>query len=1399
MVLIESCKLTDFVNNKCMIDKIINKIIIYFKSNIKEQGILLKNIDPVPGKYIINVTINISGCNVYLYGNYENHKITFLRNGNNIFIVEISEKQKKPFNIGILSNNAGDSKICEITNFSMTKQRNQLLTETQGDIFKNDANIISEIKKNNALKCEINIDIASNIDNKKYSTQPVNFSNILSNRIMNRKISIVMSYINRREQLEFTLKTISYSNHKNIEIIVWDDGSADEHQIDDFVKTYGIQLYKVDKKNKNWVNSAVGYNNAINKATGDIIILQNPEVCHLDDILVYINEQLENNDYFAFFCYSFCNLEENKKLHNLLGTKNLYDKNYKSVIDNILKCKSPCGNTILNKEISSGWLNHIEYLPTGYHFLSALSRKKLLEMGGFDDDYSDGLCHDDDDFVRRLIKHNVLIKFIPKYCIHQWHTSYIKMEDHKELWKVNQKIFKHKILSYNINEAYNNFYSNNDKSFRLEKFNNYAKWPKKIPKILHLYWNGDKFTALHYLTITSFVFYNPDWKIRVYIPKTTNYVKPEWVTQEQKHEYCGPNLMNLLFKHNIEFVTVDFNEIGFYNDVNDVFKSDFLRWKLLYEMGGVWSDFDILYIKTLTIDIFSGGDLNCNKEDIEAGIYYIDGYFPIGFLFSAKRNDIFKKCCENSLRCYNKNIYQSMGAYMWGELFATKENILKTYKNTCILNRNTIYPFKWSEIEEFFETNSIDTIEQKYYNILNDNIVGIHWFNGSKYCKEFCSKKIDINQMSVISKLLKRYFISESKSKYINFSTFDFIFLYGFNLLEDPSHKKWEIFTNKNIKNLKILSKSMNYQGFDYNGTVVKKDLDIVPNINIDNDIHGCYINNKIYPKVSIVCVHNNKKKQLLTTLRSIENSKYKNVEVIIVDDNSKETERLEDIVNDFPFIIKLKRMDTIDKVYTNKCIPYNAGFDLVSGKIVIIQNCEVCHINDVISYVVNNIKDNDYISFPCAASPNFEANAYIKNIVYHNNNNSQEHLKNILKFKPRNNNIMWYNHQTINPSYNIYCAATFTKNIYKIRGFSTIYKDDHNYNDYDFILKLWYDIKLNLIIPNEYNSLVIYQYPQYSNLLQTDKGKNKQIYERIEKKKILLSKSKSNLIPKIFNCYWDMTHLPYLCYLTVKSFSYYNPCWKINIYVPSIKSNSTLNEKNDKEKYTGKDYWNNLINLPNVEVLKVDFKTIGFYDNIPEIIKSYYIRWHILGEIGGLWSDFDILYINSIENMIQNNSDFDTLIFDVDNKYYPIGLFMSKPNNNFFIKLKEQTLYNYNKNETNDINNKMIKLLWPTSQDIINEFKENKFWVEDASIYLPYQFNELSKLFFANDIFNVTKKTIGIYWFSGNAIALKYNNNISNELVINNKTISVFVNKFLDIIQNDTLTNDIVILNPKF
>lgn len=188
---------------------------------------------------------------------------------------------------------------------------------------------------------------------------------------------------------------------------------------------------------------------------------------------------------------------------------------------------------------------------------------------------------------------------------------------------------------------------------------------------------------------------------------------------------------------------------------------------------------------------------------------------------------------------------------------------------------------------------------------------------------------------------------------------------------------------------------------------------------------------------VSIVMTSHNRSKQVYYTLKSISWSKIKDIQIILVDDSTTDPVNPE-ILKEFPFYIDFISIQ--NKFWKNPCVNYNIGFDFVQGSKILIQNSEVCHVNDVIQ-TLEKIQDNEYFVFDVRTSPNFSFN----DIIY-----SKEKLN---EFPVGLGG--WYQHH-IHRNACYHFLTALTRNTFDIvKGFSYDYAFLSWYDDDDLVFKI--------------------------------------------------------------------------------------------------------------------------------------------------------------------------------------------------------------------------------------------------------------------------------------------------------------------------------------------------------
>lgn len=248
--------------------------------------------------------------------------------------------------------------------------------------------------------------------------------------------------------------------------------------------------------------------------------------------------------------------------------------------------------------------------------------------------------------------------------------------------------------------------------------------------------------------------------------------------------------------------------------------------------------------------------------------------------------------------------------------------------------------------------------------------------------------------------------------------------------------------------------------------------------------------------EISIVMAYYNRKTLLKRTLKSIENSKYKDlVEIIIVDDASDEDQRLEDL--DFELNLKIIRIDKKDKTWINPSVPYNIGFKNVTCDKVIIQNPECLHVGDIIGSVLNQLDDGDYLSFGCYSTN--KKTLYNLNRVSLERDDWVSNINRTVALKDKavsfDGDDGWYNHIKFKPSYLHFCSAITKSDLEKVGYFNEEFANGIAYEDNEFLFR----IKKNLRIKYVNGPYVIHQFHGATNYSNKELvTKNQQLYQKL-------------------------------------------------------------------------------------------------------------------------------------------------------------------------------------------------------------------------------------------------------------------------------------------------------------
>lgn len=231
-----------------------------------------------------------------------------------------------------------------------------------------------------------------------------------------------MTYFERQYQLDKTLESLSYSTHKDFEVVVVDDASKEDIKLK---MNYPFVVNVIKVVGKNWVNGVPAYNIGFQLALlrgADIVIIQNAECYHVGDVLSYASN-ITSKEYIVFSCFS------------IDGGVTFKEHNIYDVIRS--------NNHKVKHDGETGWYVHPVYRPLAYHFCSAITAENLVKINGFDERFSRGVSFEDNYLLHQIKCLGLQVKIAEKpFVVHQFHYTQPPPPDHLRLIAINNTWWK---------------------------------------------------------------------------------------------------------------------------------------------------------------------------------------------------------------------------------------------------------------------------------------------------------------------------------------------------------------------------------------------------------------------------------------------------------------------------------------------------------------------------------------------------------------------------------------------------------------------------------------------------------------------------------------------------------------------------------------------------------------------------------------------------------------------------------------------------------------------------------------------------------------------------------------------------------------------------------------------
>lgn len=230
---------------------------------------------------------------------------------------------------------------------------------------------------------------------------------------------------------------------------------------------------------------------------------------------------------------------------------------------------------------------------------------------------------------------------------------------------------------------------------------------------------------LRYMTLWSFRQLNPDWSIRLFTCKQQRKDK-YWsdITEQDFFKYDGPDYTNRLKNiPNLEIIPWEIEEERL-RHIGPSHKSNFFKWNLLSEEGGVYADMDIVFIRP----IYNWFD-HVKNSDVAICYNYGPRYFSIGLLGSSGNNPFYKRIYDDCVQKFNMDHYQGAGVEILYHLLGNVckdphwQNMCYAFPETRFVNFDMNYIYFWDH-------NDITAMTEELHTVVPYNTFGLHWYAG---------------------------------------------------------------------------------------------------------------------------------------------------------------------------------------------------------------------------------------------------------------------------------------------------------------------------------------------------------------------------------------------------------------------------------------------------------------------------------------------------------------------------------------------------------------------------------------------------------------------------------------------------------------------------------------------
>lgn len=271
---------------------------------------------------------------------------------------------------------------------------------------------------------------------------------------------------------------------------------------------------------------------------------------------------------------------------------------------------------------------------------------------------------------------------------------------------------------------------------------------KNIPKVAHLNWFGEQaMPHLNVFTVISFHNQNPDWKIKVYTSKQGNkdFGSLEWIPPYPGDD-CFPMVKALPY---VEIIPIDLTDFTCPVHTHIIAASDVFRQEILYREGGLYSDFDVIWLRPM--EYFEKLNVIGNASDFQCTVSFYHtthGFHNVSNIIAEKGSRFLYDLLQKTKEVEPPYTHQAFGNDLWGKVHPTLKDITSKYDRICALKYETFFPYSTFDLLSLYQKHDIT---QAY----RENTMAVHWFGGNSLSHAYTDND-GFNRPCAMTSILKK-------------------------------------------------------------------------------------------------------------------------------------------------------------------------------------------------------------------------------------------------------------------------------------------------------------------------------------------------------------------------------------------------------------------------------------------------------------------------------------------------------------------------------------------------------------------------------------------------------------------------------------------------------------------